>query len=260
MKLKFAAVVALLCACTTVYAQKPSSSQKNSLRAPANIKIDGQLTEWDNKLQAYSNHTQFYYTLSNDSKYLYLTVQAKYQEITTRILKGGITLTINKSNTKTDPDGIHITYPVINHFFIRFNDAPDVKHDGAAALARLDTFVNEVNTRLESRTKFIRVAGIKGVDTLISIYNLDGIKAASHLDNQMHFNYELAVSLMDLGLDIKNPQKFTYQVMINETDDSSSHGSLKNGASGNAITFTITTPATSAQPATDFWGEYTLAR
>lgn len=260
MQFKLAALMVLMCFCATLFAQKPSSAQKNSLRAPANVKIDGQLTEWDNKFLSYSNHTQFYYTISNDNKYLYLTVQAKYQEITTRILKGGITLTINKSGTKTDPNAIHITYPVINHFFIRFQDAPDIKHDGAAALARLDTFVNEVNTRLESRTKFIRVAGIKGVDTLISIYNLDGIKAASHLDNQMYFNYELAVSLADLGLDIDNPQKFNYQVMINETDDSSSHGSFKDGASGNVIAFTISTPATSAQPATDFWGEYTLAK
>ena len=246
----------LLLTATALQAQKAASSQKENLRAPSNIKIDGKLTEWGNKLQAYSNHTQFYYTISNDNKYLYLTIQAKYHEITTRILKGGITLTINKSGNRGDTNSVQITYPIIKPFIIRFGDAPDAKHGGVAASAKLDTFVNETNINLDSQTKFIRVAGIKGVDTLISVYNLDGIKAASGIDKQLRFNYELAISLQDLGMDINNPQKFNYQVMINETDKLFKSGPHKRGE----IYVEVSGPAVDPQPATDFWGEYTLAR
>lgn len=252
--LKIITLLALMSYSTVLYAQKVVPSQKGGLRAPANIKIDGKLTEWGNKLQAYSNHTQFYYTISNDDKYLYLTVQTQHHEIANRILKGGITLTINKSDTKSDPNGIHITYPVIGFFFIRFSEAREVKHGGTSAVARLDTFVNETNAKIASRAKFIKVVGIKGIDSLVSIYNLDGIKAATRLDNQLHFNYELAVSLADLGLDINNPQKFSYQVMINEVAEINL--APKNPKPGE-IYADVKLPG---QPATDFWGEYTLAR
>lgn len=252
--LKIITLLALIICSATLYAQKVGSSQKGGLRAPANIKIDGKLTEWNDKLQTYSSHTQFYYTISNDDKYLYLTVQAQHHEIANRILKGGITLTINKSGMKTDPNGVHITYPVIGFFFIRFSEAPNVKHGGTAAVARLDTFVNETNAKIGSRAKFIKLAGVKGIDSLVSIYNLDGIKAATRLDNQLNFNYELAVSLADLGLDINNPQKFSYQVMINEVAETSL--APKNPKPGEIyVDFKLP-----GQPATDFWGEYTLAR
>ena len=245
--------ISMSCA-TALYAQKTASSQKGNLRAPANIKVDGRLTEWGNKLQAYSNHTQFYYTVSNDDKYLYLTIQATKREIIDRIMKGGITLTVNKSGTKTDPAGIHITYPVVDHPILSIRYAPDIKHGGTATVASLDSFVNEKNAQLEAKLKFIKVSGVKGIDSLISVYNLEGIKAASEFDSQLRYNYELAVSLTNLGLDIKNLQKFSYQVMINEVAplDLTS----KNHKAGE-IYVSVTLPG---QDATDFWGEYTLAK
>lgn len=105
--LKEIAVILLLFSFSLSYAQEisPELKSKNSIRAPANIKIDGKVTEWNNKFQAYSYHTQFYYTVSNDDKYLYLTVQATDWVIISRIFNGGITFTINKSGTKKIPTG-----------------------------------------------------------------------------------------------------------------------------------------------------------
>src|SRR5476651_452394 len=81
-------------------AQKLPTVQIGSLRAPANIKIDGKATEWGNQFQAYNNHVEFYYTLSNDDKNLYLTVQATEKEIVRRIMNGGISLVVNKTGKK----------------------------------------------------------------------------------------------------------------------------------------------------------------
>ncbi|TSJ39525.1 hypothetical protein FO440_17430 [Mucilaginibacter corticis] len=239
---------------TLLNAQDVLSGNKYSLRAPANIKIDGMLTEWNGKLKEYSSHTQFYYAVSNDDKYLYLTIQITKREIIDRIMNGGITLTVNKSGTRTDPNSIHVTYPVVDHPILTVRYAPDVKHGGTATVASLDSFVNEKNTQLAAKTKFIKVLGVKGVDSLISVYNKDGIKAASKFDKQLSLNYELAVSLADLDLDIKNPQKFSYQVMINEVMPIDM--TAKDHKPGE-IYVSVTLPG---QTATDFWGEYTLAK
>lgn len=263
MKLKIYIGLLLSCLFTAVYAQKAASSQKNSLRAPANIKIDGKLNEWDDKLQAYSGHTQFYYTISNDNKYLYLTVQAVRQDIIDRITQGGITFTINKSSKKKDPESIQVTYPITADYLgVHVKNAPQAKPGDNTAVTALDSFITATNTYIQQKTKMIKVTGVKGIDSVISVYNLDGIKAASAIDRQLHFNYELAVSLKDLGMDIQNPIKFAYQVMINEKG---SNMILKHESDGvhNIISVVLTAPDNpnlGGQAATDFWGEYTLAR
>lgn len=257
------ALLILMSSTGILYAQKVASSQKENLRAPTNIKIDGKLDEWGNKLQAYSHHTQFYYTMSNDDRYLYLTVQAVQQDIIDRITQGGITLTINKSGKKKDPESVQVTYPVTDSYLgINVKDAPQVKPGSDVAVAALDSFITATNTYIQQKTKMIKVIGVKDVDSLISVYNLDGIKAVCAIDQQLHYNYELAISLKDLGFDIQNPIKFVYQVMINEKG---SNMIIKRESDGvhsviNVILIAPDNPNLGPQPATDFWGEYTLAK
>src|SRR5476651_2223832 len=104
-------------------AQKLPSVQTASVLAPAGIKIDGKTTEWDDKFQAYNNHVEFYYTLSNDGTNLYLTVQAIERDIVRRIMNGGISLVVNKTGKKNDKDGMAVTFPLFeagNRFTPRY--------------------------------------------------------------------------------------------------------------------------------------------
>lgn len=78
-------------------AQKLPTVQKSSLRAPSNIKIDGETTEWGDKFQAYNTATDIFYTMANDDRGLYLVVQSGDPKIIQR-LTGGITLTIQKNH------------------------------------------------------------------------------------------------------------------------------------------------------------------
>lgn len=96
------------------------------------------------------------------------------------------------------------------------------------------------------------MVGVKDVDTITSVYNLDGIKAAANIDNKYRYTYELAISLSNLGLSADTPTKFIYQVMINEVEP-------KKHAPGE-IYADIKFPGIGEQYATDFWGEYTLAK
>ena len=97
-----------------VSAQKLPNIQQTSIRAPASIKIDGKATEWRDEFQAYNKATEIYYTISNDSEKLYLTVQAIDLDIINKIVCGGITLTINGTGKMKDQGGKVITFPALN--------------------------------------------------------------------------------------------------------------------------------------------------
>ncbi len=256
--IKAVLLLSLLLTTLALQAQKLPAEQKASLRAPAAIKIDGRATEWDNKFQAFSNHTQFFYTLANDDNNLYLTVQATDPTIIKRLLKGSLTLTINKSGNKKNDASMSITYPVLSNFTVPLKN-PRARYAGTPPVTEGDSLMDISNKRLAEASKEIKVFGIKGIDTLISVYNTDGIKAAAAFDNKMVYTYELLVDLKTLGLSVNNPAKFAYQLKINAA---ASKGIIVNNDSDGGIkSINITGPnAVAGQEATDQWGEYMLAK
>ena len=78
-----------------VCAQKLNNVQDGSVWAPANIKIDGKLNEWDDSFKAYNKTTDVFYTISNDEKNLYLVIKSANQVISNKIIGGGINFTVN---------------------------------------------------------------------------------------------------------------------------------------------------------------------
>ncbi len=255
----------------TAIAQKLPSVQQASLHAPANVKIDGKATEWNNKFQAYNRHTEFYYTLANNDNNLYLIVQATIPDVIKRILNGGVSLTIIKSGKKGDKEGPSISYPVVdrnNKVGVNFKNMPEIKPGVPATVFAADSVMNAINRTMAAKTKIIMVTGIKNLDTLISVYNTDGIRVAALFDNKLVYTLELSVALKQLGLSVNNPVKFAYHIMINEVAPNyvnpSNDGSIINPqlaarvakASGGAPP----KRPDNGQAATDFWGEYTLAK
>ena len=91
-------------------AQRLPKIQTTSVLAPADIKIDGKPTEWNNKFQAFNRTTEVYYTLSNSATKLYLTIQSNERRIIRKIISNGITLTI-LADPKQNKDGLAVTFP-----------------------------------------------------------------------------------------------------------------------------------------------------
>ncbi|HTH81807.1 MAG TPA: hypothetical protein VL490_02655 [Mucilaginibacter sp.] len=244
------------------FAQKLPTEQQVSLRVPANIKVDGKAIEWNNTFQAYNKHVDFYYTMANDDNKLYLAIQATEPAIIRRIINGGVTLTINTSGKKYNKNGMCITYPVFekNNRF-----SPMLKNTGIIRMTGVsrpeistESMMLMDNTGISAKAKFIKTAGIKDIDTLISIYNADGIKAASQFDDKLAYTYELSVDLKKLGLSVNDSDKFSYQLMVNETIGQGIN--VKKDDSGNITSVSVTKGAIAPQAPTDFWAEYTLAR
>jgi hypothetical protein len=133
--------------------------------------------------------------------------------------------------------------------------------------------------------KEIKVIGFKDIpDSLISIYNEYGIKAAASFDPSGAYQYELAIPLAALGLSATSPKEFTYNIKLSGRQfgsrdepgrggfNGSSGGGFNGGSNGNrggGETRTRTSggsfggdsnPYMSLFTPTDFWGKYTLAK
>jgi len=290
-------------------AQKLPNVQQKSLRAPANVKVDGKATEWDDSFQAYNHATDVYYSLANDDNKLYLVVQAKDNAIINKIIGGGIELTIQKSGKKNDKDGVTVLYPVFDakdRPYVRGGGGPggpvkmtsfggggagvatrtiDVAGVSGAPVASAttvirtegsdgkpgsnvtegDSIMNVYNQRLDNGSKNIIVHGIAGLDTLISVYNEDGIKVGERFNTKMVYTVEIGIDLKKLGLSANEASKFAYHIKLNGAP----MGITRMVINGQEVSpsdpkiqemmsqLRVNRPG--GEP-TDFWGEYTLAK
>ena len=222
---KIALPILLCCIVLSAAAQKLPNKQETSILAPATIKVDGKLDEWNDKLQAYNDGSRVFYTLSNDSKNLYLALKTESRQGAEKALAGGITLSlISPTDKKKKTD---ITYHAT-----AFNDA----HDELTFLPKkfndrlkegnkhkMDSLVRVGNNMLGKFYKNIQVKGIKEIkDPIIPIYNTESIVVAARLNNNMDYVYELAIPLKLLA-DVFTPNGLVkYNLQVN------AHGVVKN--------------------------------
>jgi len=244
---KLIASIVLSVVTTSAICQKLPAIQTGGVVAPANIKIDGKATEWDDKFQAYNNHIEAFYTLSNNDKNLYLIVRATTHEIASKIVRGGLTLIINHTEKKNDPEAVSITYPIL-----RGADMSAV----ANAYARksfdqgdgVTTSAKQLNDVFEAKSKTIELTGIKEIaDKEISVYNDVDIKAVALFDDKNALTYELAIPLKYLNLPATG-EAFSYHIKVNEEPAAPMTTSGR---------FPPPVPV-SALGTTDFWGVYKL--
>jgi len=256
--------------------------QATSVWAPANVKIDGKLAEWEDNFQAYNKSTRLFYTLSNNDKYLYLAITTTDAENNTKIAAGGITFTVNTEGKKKDKGAFILTYPVVTRTSRRGGGRM-----GRQQLSSIDTAItNAAHRALIASSKEIKVFGFKDVDdTLISIYNEYGIKTAIGYDTLGNYGYELAIPLRELGISPDKTAEIAYNIKVNglqvaisagfKANNGAVGGGFGGGAGGgrggsggsggrgggadgggrsNNIDYEdLTSP-------TDFWGKYTLAK
>lgn len=257
-----------------IFAQKLPNVQRGSLRAPANIKIDGKASEWGGQFQAYNHATSIYYTLCNDDNNLYLAVQASDPDVLTKITNCGVLLVIDPSGKKTDKNAVSITFPVFdlkygNKPYIHFSNASGLTYVQRLAMeANPDSMLRVANKKLHNNEKYIRTSGMSDIDTLLSIYNENGIVAREAFGKGMIYTYELALSLKHLNLSANNPIKFAYHIVLPGLNVDKDFGIQSTTLPDGTIHVSVATGAATVKndhmPAvistTDFWGEYTLAK
>jgi len=205
---------------SNVWAQKLPDEQEEAKWASTPVKIDGKTEE--TKFMAYNKATRLSYTLSNDAKNLYLVMQSADAN---KVLLGGITVTINTSGKKKEKDAPAITFPVI----VRQNRGQGGQRSGGGmggggmrvgqqgqGAVQDSAAILERRKQQVAQFKEIRVIGIDAItDTLISIYNEHGIKAALSFDIKGTYTYEMAIPLSLLKIDMAKPHEFAYNIRVN---------------------------------------------
>jgi hypothetical protein len=291
-----------LLATLSVSAQKLKDVQEASLRAPSPVKVDGALTEWNDTFQAYNRSTKLLYTMANDDKNIYLVIKSIDAMNNNKITAGGITLTINTDGKKKEKDAYTLTYPIVER---PKGQRPQGRPGGGGDAVRVMSFggppgapmsqngpdsamIKAAHDRTIAASKEIKIFGFKDIpDSLISIYNEYGIKAAIGYNQLGNFTYELAIPLKYLGLTTDAAKEIAYNVKVNglqinmRMDDGPGGGRPgggfggpggpggpgggavrdvvvmggPGGGGGNGMSMfqELTSPS-------DFWGKYTLAK
>jgi hypothetical protein len=197
-------------------AQKLPNKQETSIRIPSNIKIDGKATEWNNQMQADNKRTDFSYTLANNDEDLYLVIQTKDRFVFNKIIDRGLTLSVKnpKSGKNTS-----ITFPY---------DTGKGRLSSSFGLFGMGMITEEkvpeaeiavYNKKLSDKHKFIKVEGIEGLDSLVSIYNENGIRAAELFDNDKVYTLEMVVKLKLIGLPANDGTKISYKLRVNSVEN-----------------------------------------
>jgi len=253
-----------------VSAQSSPKIQQVSVRAPANIKIDGKLTEWDNKLQAYNRTDEIWYTISNDDERLYLAVLVPNGMATDKFIICGLTFTISHSLNRKATDNVAIAYPLItgstsNTILMYPHAYVKLKKDSVANAIKIDSVYNAGNITIGKAIKEMQVTGIKGIDSVVSVYNDKDIRVVSRFDQKMNIVLELAVPLKYLGFSVNDATKFSYNIQLNGFPVPKVRALDRLGHPEGYITDNPPSPRTPPLMVylnwpVDFWGEYALAK
>lgn len=211
--MKSLALILLSAVSFSANAQKLPNTQSASLKVPTDVKIDGRAAEWGDKFQAYNSATDVFYSIANTGTTLYFIIKTNSYAITNKVLRGGITITINPDQKKAANGAPTITFPMTEP-----KDLRGITLSMRELLENTDSSQDEkllanTNKILTSDLRFIRSTGFKNVnDTLISVYNEHGIKAAAALSNKnsMTCEFEIPIALLNLKGD-----KLNYNIKLN---------------------------------------------
>jgi len=237
-------------------AQKLPNLQQESVYAPVAIKIDGKADEWSSKFKAYNNATEVFYTISNNTENLYLTIQATEVAVIQKIVAGGISFTFKNTDKKSVIIPVTITYPLVQFQFAQVDYL--LKRPEPIA----DPALNAMNKQLTDHQKDITVTGVKDIpDAAVSVYNELGIKTAALIDNKKAYTVEIAIPLKYVQQEIDATGTFSYTLQVNGL--STQNVRVVGGIDPNAAPQDV--PVDHAAPNFEFAptyckGEYTLAK
>lgn len=266
------------------YAQKLPDVQSTGIYAPTGIRADGKSTEWNDSFQALNKRTNIYYTIANDDNNLYVAIKSTDPANNTKIMAGGITLSINPDGKKKEKESITLTYPLVNRAAMRPGGGQGggrrvmmgtmmSSSTGGSQMNKLqrDSMMAEMQKKQLAQVKEIKISGFKNTtDTLISIYNEYGVKAVASIAKDNAFFYEISIPLAALGLTKDSSTEFAYNIKLNGLQmqgfDGGGGGMGQRGGGGGGGNFgprgggggnfdfqALISP-------TDFWGKYTLVK
>jgi hypothetical protein len=207
-----------------------SKQHQNLLPPPANLVIDGSLTDWGDSLRYRNEEKNIKYTLANDKENLYAAIRINDRLEQARVLNAGITISIDTRGKKKET--FSMTFP------LRYPGTPapafaGFKEDGNGEVTKeeRDELTRERITTLRS----IKMTGFKDIENeMITTSNTYGIKAAIDYDADGNLVYEAAIPLKFFHADdiAKNDWAFNFKINGMQKPDRSAQSGDAQGSGG----------------------------
>src|ERR1700761_109350 len=218
---------------TTTFAQDKASTSKLQ-PPPSNITIDGDLKEWGDSLRYYNQEKQLNYALANDQDNLYMAIRINDRSEQIRVLKAGLTLSIDTRGKKKET--FSITFPIgdqsQNTTELQGNDL-----QGNTNITQQDR--DDMKEARLTKLREIRVSGFKDIEgETITTSNTYGIKTAIDYDENGNLVYEAAIPLKFFHVDDLSKSEWAFNFKINgivkhgQTAENGEHDGMTPGGGG----------------------------
>ena len=202
MKNLYTAFMAI--ALTQLLSTQISFAQTTSLKpAPANVSIDGSLSEWGDTLSYTNPETGINYSIANDKTNLYLVVKTDDPAQQNAILARGLTLGIDPKGRKKET--FSVSFPV--------------QDDGNAEIAPNPTDQQKKQEIVQTKLERIKADGFKDVENdVFTQQNLYGFKVAINYDAHENLIYEEQIPLSLFHADINPKTEWAFNIKLNKSD------------------------------------------
>ena len=210
------------------------SAQNKLQPPPSNIVIDGDAKEWGDSLRYYNKEKQLNYSLANDQDNLYMAIRINDRSEQIRVLKAGLTLSIDTRGKKKET--FSITFPIGD----QSQNDPTLQSDnlqGNTNITQQDR--DDLKEARLTKLREIRVSGFKDIEgETITTSNTYGIKTAIDYDENGNLVYEAAIPLKFFHVDDLSKSEWAFNFKINgivkhgQTADNGEHDGMSRGGNG----------------------------
>jgi len=195
---------------------------------PTNIVIDGDTREWGDSLRYYNTEYHINYSLANTGDTLYMALRLNDRRDQIRMLRAGLTLSIDPKGKKKE--SFSITFPLnVQGASVLAN----VNNDDASSEVSQQDREELMRERLTT-LRGIKVSGFKDIeDEMITTSNTYGIQTAVNYDQNGDLVCEAAIPLIFFHSDpaAKNEWSFNFKINGIERKTKAENGEHEGGES-----------------------------
>ncbi|WP_259065323.1 hypothetical protein HDF24_01295 [Mucilaginibacter sp. X4EP1] len=191
-----------------------AQSNKNAIATlqapPAKIVIDGDIKEWGDSLRYYNTEKRINYAIANTKDTLYIAIRVNDRSEQIRILRAGITFTIDPKGKKKET--YSITFPLNVNGSVSL---PPIKKDDVPADVTQEDRDELMRERL-TNLRGIKVVGFKDIETdMITTSNTYGFQTAVKYDDNNYLICEAAIPMSFFHADGSDKNEWAFNFRIN---------------------------------------------
>jgi uncharacterized membrane protein YgcG len=208
MKLNIPGYLAALTFFFTVNNAIAQDKTATLLPPPPKIAVDGDISEWGDSLRYYDAEKHLNYSIANTQDTLYLAIRFNDRVDQLRVLRAGLTISIDPKGKKKET--YSITFPLKTE-----NGLPlsAIRDTGAAESIRQER--EELMREKLTSLRGIKAVGFKDIeDEMMTTANTYGIRGAVDYDDNGYLVCEAAIPLQFFHVDdlTKNAWSFNFRI------------------------------------------------